>query len=106
MAVQLITQEPISRKYEVSLVVSPDLKEAAREKLIKEIGDQIRAWDGDVDKTEEAGKKLLAYQINKFSEAWYYFLDVTMLVENVHDLDMKLKLEDDIIRYLIVKKDE
>lgn len=106
MAVQLITTQPEARRYEVALVVSPALTDEKREKLINEIGSLIRAWDGDVDKTEEAGKKVLAYQIGSFSEAWYYFLDITLPVEYVKDLDTRLKLEEGIIRYLVMKKDE
>ena len=98
--------KPEVRQYELSLVVRPDLELEGREKLLDLVRKMVTNWGGQIDKTEEAGRKILAYQIKKYNEAWYYFLDISLPANRVSDLDTKLRLNEDVIRHLIVAKQD
>ncbi len=91
--------------YEVSLVVSPEVEEDGRLKLVEWLRNTVVALGGQVDKTEEAGKKVLAYPIKKFNEAWYYFFDVHMPSSKAKDLNTKISFEEQVIRHLVVRAD-
>lgn len=91
--------------YEVSLVVSPNVEDDKREKIVEWLRQTVVALGGQVDKTEEAGKKVLAYPIKKFNEAWYYFFDVSLPGSKAKDLNTKISFEEGIIRHLVVRSE-
>jgi len=91
------------RDYELTLVVSPDLIPEKQKEQLEKIKKIISGLKGEVKKTEEWGKKQLAYPIKK-SEMGYYFLWEIQLPEKfLADFNQKLRIEEGLLRYLIVK---
>ena len=60
-------------KYELALVVSAKIEDDARTATVEKAKEYITRAGGNVTEVEEAGKKKLAYEIQKMSEAFYYF---------------------------------
>lgn len=92
-------------KYELAIVIDPTQDETKRDDLIKLIEQIAKQVKGEVVKREDAGKKNLAYAVKGNTEGWYYYLTIEMPAEAVKPLDTKLKMEESIIRFLILKKD-
>jgi small subunit ribosomal protein S6 len=59
----------------------------------------------DFEKTSDWGKKELAYPIKKKNDGYYFLLAVKLPKKTPAELDTKLKLEEGLLRYLLVKKD-
>jgi len=98
------------RDYELVLVVSPDLSSEKQKEQLEKVKKIITGLKGEVKKTEEWGKKQLAYPILpagrqvKKSEVGYYFLwEIHLPEKSLGELNQKLKIEEGILRYLVVK---
>ena len=91
-------------KYELALVLSPDLNDQEREESLKLVEKIVKQLGGEVNKREEGGKKMLAYSINNKNEGWYYFWLLTLPNEAVKQLEVKLNVEEGVLRYLLIAK--
>ena len=61
-------------KYELALVVSAKIEDDARTAVVEKAKEYITRAGGTVTEVEEAGKKRLAYEIQKMHEGFYYFI--------------------------------
>jgi small subunit ribosomal protein S6 len=91
-------------QYEIAVLFDPQLevdlsKATARvEKLITDNG-------GTITKTDNWGKKKLAYQIAKHDSAIYVFYTIEMPGEGVQKVESTLNITDEVIRFLITRPD-
>lgn len=95
-------REEIVREYEIAIIYHPDLEidlEKAEAKITKIFADH----KGTVEKTDNWGKRKLAYPIQKQDNGVYVFYRVSMPGENVAKLDQMLNITSEVIRHLIVK---
>lgn len=94
------------KNYEIAYLVSPLVPE---EDLFGEAGKItgfIQDIKGFIRHIEEPRRRALAYPINKFREAYFGWTQFFAHPAAVADLEKKLKLEPNIIRFLIVKAEE
>jgi len=94
-------------KYEIAVVLSANLEDEERASIIERIKGLVERFQGAVTSVDEWGKKKLAYEIQKQSEAFYYFVHFES--ENTdcpNELEMQLRIMDHVLRYLVVKEDE
>ena len=90
-------------KYESVVIINPSVDEEGVKELVKKFTDLINT-DGKVEKVDNLGKKKLAYEIQKMSEAYYYFITIdTDNTEFPSELDSQLRIMEPVIRYLVVK---
>jgi len=93
-------------KYELALVVSARLDEEGRAALVEKAKGYIARFGGEVSEVEEWGKRKLAYEINKQTEAYYYFVQFEAEPTCPAELERRMRIMDNVLRYLIVAKDE
>lgn len=93
------------RDYELVLVIDPDLAEGDQKKEIAKVKKIIEDLKGKVEKTDEWGKRELVYPIKKKNLGYYFLLAIKLPVKAPVEVDNKLKLEEKIIRHLLVKKE-
>ena len=94
-------------KYEIAVVLSANIEDEERASIIERIKGMVERFQGTVTSVDEWGKKKLAYEIAKQSEAFYYFVHFES--ENTdcpNEMEMQLRIMDNVLRYLVVKKDE
>lgn len=91
------------RKYEVLLLLHPNLKEEERSKLLQEVEELL---GGNIVQKEEWGIKKLAYQIKKLDEAYYVLYYVETEPQNILSLKEMISLKKTIIRNLILKHEK
>ncbi|MFA5933403.1 MAG: 30S ribosomal protein S6 [Microgenomates group bacterium] len=86
-------------KYALTIVTKPELDEKARKELL----DSVTKKMGEAVKEELWGIRDLSYPIQKLTKGYYahYFFEVSPAT--IDPLDKFIKLEEDIIRYLIVR---
>ena len=93
------------RTYELTLVIDPDLSSEDTKKLIAKIKKSVEELKGKVEETVDWGRKELAYPIKKKSMGCYSLWQINLPEESPNALDKKLKVEENIIRYLLVRKE-
>lgn len=94
------------KKYELCVVLSGDSKEEDREKLIKEIKDDIEKAKGKIGKVDDWGKKTLAFRMKKQTEGYYYLINLEFEDAGVNDLSKKLRMNEKILRFLLIKEEK
>lgn len=91
--------------YEVMFILDPALDEEKRNATI-EIVKNIIAAEGEVGNVDEWGLRKLAYPIQKKNEGYYVVVEFKAQPTLPKELDRRLKISDNVIRHLIVNKDE
>lgn len=91
--------------YELTILLSPNLAEKELAKETKNLADLLEKTGAKVTKKLEPAKKVLAYEIKKYKEAHYLYLELELKPEMVSAIDQKLKLEENVVRWLLVRKD-
>ncbi len=91
--------------YEVMFVLDAALEEAAKEATIETVKEIIAA-EGEVGNVDVWGMKKLAYPIQKKSEGYYVVIEFKAQPTLPKELDRRLKISDNVIRHMIVNKDE
>lgn len=93
-------------KYELALVVNAKIEDDARTAVVDRAKDYIARFGGTVSEVEEWGKQRLAYEIQKMSEGYYYFIQFEAEPEAPVEIESQLRIMDNVLRFLIVRKDE
>jgi small subunit ribosomal protein S6 len=90
--------------YESMIVISANLQESDVQLVNKSITDFIKEIGGELIETEEWGKKVLAYEILKQKEGYYFVNYFKLAADKMLDLDRQYRLNENIIRHNIIKK--
>ena len=93
------------RKYEVIFIVKP-LEEEATNAVIEKFSKLITDNGGTIDKEDRWGKKHLAYEIKDCTDGYYCLLYVTCEPACVAEVDRVMKINDDLLKHMIVKSEE
>jgi len=92
-------------KYEIAVVLSVKLEDEERAATIEKVKEYIARYGGNVVAVDEWGKKRLAYEIQKSKEAFYYFIQFEADAECPANVERKVRIMENVVRYLIVRKD-
>lgn len=95
----------IMNNYEVMFIIKSTLEDEKKEATIETVKGIIAAA-GEVGKVDVWGMKKLAYPIQKMNEGYYVVIEFTAKPELPKELDRRLKISDNVIRHLIINKDE
>ena len=90
-------------QYELMIVLRPDLTEEELKFKIEEVKKLVTDGGGEVVGENAWGERALAYSINHFEEGVYHFFELELDPSQVKDLEKKLNLADDLLRFLIVR---
>ena len=93
-------------KYELMFIVKTTMETENANKLADSYKKVITDDKGEIVSFKEMGQRKLAYEIKKQSNGFYYVIDFNASVSTVKELDRRLKLDENIIRHLIIKLDE
>jgi small subunit ribosomal protein S6 len=95
-----------SRQYELVYIVTPDASEQQVADLHTQIEQIVERYQGTFDKTENWGRRKLAYEIGHHREGTYVVETITGSGEMVKEIDRRLRVIDQVIRHLVVRVDE
>lgn len=91
-------------QYEIAVLFDPQL-EVDLTKAEAKVQKIVEASGGKITKTDNWGKKKLAYPIAKHDMAVYVFYSVDLPAESVQKVESTLNITDEVIRYLITRPD-
>ena len=95
------------RKYEIMLVLPTDVTSDVRQGVISEFEESLKSFGAETFHIDDWGKRELAYPIKGKEEAYYliYYVSLTD-TSKIAELNKQLRIEANLLRYLIVKRDE
>ena len=91
------------RKYEVMFAVQPRIDEEAKKAVVDRFVN-ILSEGAEAVEVKDLGKKRLAYEIEDFTDAFYYVVELTSETDaSTKEFDRLAKISDDIIRHMVVR---
>lgn len=94
------------KKYEVTFIVKPDMEEAEIKKTAESMKKVLTDKKAKVLEEKSMGQKELAYEISKFKTGYYFFYVVEAPNEAIEEFNRVTKINESIIRHLIVKVED
>lgn len=91
-------------RYELGIVVKPNLSEAELSALIEKLKLLIGEQGGTVEEVNLWGKRRLAYPVDKQSEGYYAFFRFLLSPTKTHEISRVVGLTEEILRYILVKE--
>lgn len=98
-----------SRLYEMMIVVAPTVAEEGLQPVVERVSGYVATQNGTVATVKSDnpwGRRRLAYEIQDFRDAFYVLYTFDAGPEAIVEIDRDLKLDQDVIRHLIVRYDE
>ena len=93
-------------KYELAVVVSAKIEDEERAAVIEKCKALIERFGGQVTDVDEWGKKRLAYEVQKMKDAFYYFIHFEAESTAPVEIENRIRIMDNVIRFLCVRQDE
>ncbi len=93
------------RNYELVYVVRPDIADENLDPIVEKISQLITSRGGTISEVERWGKRKLAYPIKHFTEGNYVLTNFKLSPAASKEVESNLLISEEIIRFLIIKKD-
>ena len=94
---------PGMSKYELCVVLNAKIEDDERAAVIEKIKKYIDRFGGAVTNVDEWGKKHLAYEVQKMREGFYYFIQFDAETTTPLEIENRVRIMDNVLRYLCVK---
>ena len=93
-------------KYELALVVNAVIEDEAREAVLNNVKDMLTKLGAADIKVSNGDKKRLAYDIQKMSEGYYYFIQFEAETSVPAQIEAKVRIMENVLRFLCIRLDE
>jgi small subunit ribosomal protein S6 len=93
------------RDYEVVFIIQPDLDDTARAGIVERVSTWITDAGGSIVKTDDWGKRRLAYTIRKQREGHYVLLYAQMEPAFVTTLERNIQFLEPVLRFMVINGD-
>ena len=94
------------RQYDLVFILPPDTTEQQATEMHDQIAGIVSRMNGTIEKTENWGRRKLAYEIGHNKEGVYVLEVINGGGDLVKEIDRRLKVIDAIVRHMIVRVDE
>ena len=91
-------------KYESVIIINPNCTDEAVKALEERFTGLINE-NGKVESVEKMGKKKLAYDIKKNSEATYMVINFEAKPDSIAELERNYRITDEILKFIVVRKE-
>ena len=92
-------------KYELALVVNAKIEDEERLATVEKAKEYITRFGGTITNIDEWGKKRLAYEIQTMKEGYYYFIQFDADTTVPAEIEKRVRIMENVIRYLFVKQE-
>ena len=93
-------------KYELAVVVSAKIEDEERAATIDKVKAYVERFGGQITNVDEWGKKRLAYEVQKMHEGFYYFIQFEADTTAPAEIESRVRIMDNVMRFLCVRQDE
>lgn len=92
------------RKYECVYIISPTLEEEQVKAMVERFNNLV-SQNGELESTEEWGKKKLAYEVQDQKEGYYVLMNFSANPDFPAELERNFKITEEVLKYLVVSKE-
>ena len=92
-------------KYETVMILDCTTTEENRNNAIEKVKNYIKR-NGEIKKTEDIGKRKLAYEIKKNKEGYYYIIEFITNPENIVELERIYRITNEILKFIVIRQDD
>ncbi len=92
-------------KYELAVVVSAKLEDEERAGVMEKVKELITRFGGNVTDVDEWGKRRFSYEIQKMREGFYYFVHFESDSAVPGEVEQRIRIMDNVLRYLCVRQE-
>ena len=93
------------RDYELGFIFNPEVSEEQSSSILERIQQIVTNHDGQVVRVNQWGRRRLAYPIEHKRDGFYVFIDMILTPETVSELDRTLKVTEEVLRHIIIRRD-
>ena len=94
------------REYELVIVISPEVEEEAATGVVERVSKFITDRGGEVTNQDHWGTQRLAYPIQDYREGNYVLTQFNSEPAAAKELDEALRAYQEVIRYLVMKRED
>ena len=91
------------KKYEIMYILKANLEDPKRQEVMDGLHAIITSNDGTIENVNEWGLKEFAYEINDEKKGYYVVVEVTANNEGIKEFDRLARINNNVVRFLIVK---
>ena len=92
-------------KYELAVDVQSIIEDEERAAVVDKCKALIERFGGTITNVDDWGKKRLAYEIQKMKEGFYYFIQFEAESSAPAEIESRIRIMDNVLRYLVVKNE-
>ncbi len=93
-------------QYELALVVNAKVEDDVKNAVVEAAKELITRFGGNITNVDDAGKKRLAYEIQKMKEGYYFFIQFDADATVPAEIESRLRIMDNVLRFLCIRRDE
>jgi len=94
------------RHYETLFIINPDLSEEDTAAVVEKFSAILTDRGSVMVKVDLWGRRRLAYQVKKFNKGYYVLFEYGATPEAVAEMERLFKIDEAVVRYLTVKKND
>lgn len=95
----------MQRDYELGFILNPEVNEEQTGAVLTRITQVVTNYDGQVVRVNQWGRRRMAYPIEHHRDGYYIFMDMILTPETVAELDRTLKVSEDVLRHMVIRRD-
>ncbi|MDF2542570.1 MAG: hypothetical protein K0S47_2288 [Herbinix sp.] len=92
-------------QYELALVVNAKIEDEARLAALESVKELVTRFGGAITNVDDWGKKRLAYEVQKMKEGYYYFIQFDAASTVPNEIEQRIRIMENVIRYLCIRRD-
>ncbi len=93
-------------QYELCVVISAKIEDDARAEVLEKVKGLIERSNGTISDIDDWGKKKLAYEVQKMNEGYYYFIHFEAEPTAPREIEDRIRIMDNVLRFLCVSNEE
>ena len=94
------------KNYELMFIVRPNLEDEATNVVCENMKKLMEDKKATVNEVVNMGRRELAYEVKEFNNGNYFLIKVTCDKEAVKEFDRVANINEDIIRHIVVKRED
>ena len=94
------------RQYELLYILPPDSTEQQVAEIHEQIASVVSRLNGQIEKTDNWGRRRLAYEIGPHKEGVYVLELINGTGDLMKEIDRRLRVLDQVVRHIVVRVDE
>jgi len=94
------------RPYELMYLIQPTADEERLTAVSERLQQSIGSLGGKVDKVTPPIRRRLAYEIGKYRDGQYGVLEYSLPPDQSREFERTIKLTEDILRHIVIRRDE